>query len=92
VLRVDGPHTEAELTVKAIQYGGIFAIKKLFPLYQIEKCVIGNGNVADCTCPWRAERVLVKELKIHDENQLLDSITLSASVARAPEHNSTAPE
>ena len=48
---VDDPRTEAEVTVKAIQYWGRFGMKKpsLWGKgYQIEKRVTGDNDVGDC--------------------------------------------
>jgi hypothetical protein len=51
VLKVEDPHTEAELIVKAIQYSGRFEMMKKLSLlgkgYQIEKRVIGDDDVGE---------------------------------------------
>jgi hypothetical protein len=51
VLKVEDPHTEADLIVKAIQYSGRFEMMKKLSLlgkgYQIEKRVIGDDDVGE---------------------------------------------
>ena len=54
--------------------------------------VLPDSSMADTHQRLEQICALVKELHIHDGHQLLDPITVSAGVARAPEHDSTAAE
>ena len=54
--------------------------------------VLPDSSLADTHQRVEQICVLVKEMQIHHGRQLLYPITVSAGVARAPEHNSTAPE
>ena len=54
--------------------------------------VLPDSSLADSQRRVEQIRVLVKELQIRHGGPLLDTITVSAGIAGAPEHNSTAPE
>jgi diguanylate cyclase (GGDEF)-like protein/PAS domain S-box-containing protein len=54
--------------------------------------VLPDSSLADAQRRVEQIRVLVKELQIRHGGPPLDTITVSAGVAGAPEHNSTAPE
>jgi diguanylate cyclase (GGDEF)-like protein len=54
--------------------------------------VLPDSSLADAQRRVEQIRVLVKDLQIRHGAPPLDTITVSAGVAGAPEHNSTAPE